>query len=101
MFAIYTKLGHLKNENPALNGGKNPGSYKRIATSSDQNILAFEREKQGKKVLFVSNFTKVTQQFTAPIEGTYTDFMSGEKVTFSKNQKLNFKPWEYKILLAE
>ena len=101
MFPFYTKLGHLKNENPALNGGKNPGSYKRIATSSDQNILAFEREKQGKKVLFVSNFTKVTQQFTAPIEGTFTDFMSGEKVTFSKNQKFNFKPWEYKILLAE
>jgi hypothetical protein len=37
----------------------------------------------------------------AEIEGTFTDFMSGEKITFTKNQTLTFKPWEYKILLAE
>lgn len=101
MFPIYVKLGQLKNGNPALNGGKKSASYKRIVTSSDQNVLAFEREKQGKKVLFVGNLTKSNQSFSAAIEGTFTDFMSGEKITFTKNQTLNFKPWEYKILLAE
>jgi 1,4-alpha-glucan branching enzyme len=101
MFSIYVKLGQLKNGNPALNGGKKSASYKRIVTSSDQNVLAFEREKQGKKVLFVGNLTKENQTFSAAIEGTFTDFMSGAKITFTKNQTLTFKPWEYKILLAD
>ena len=101
MFPIYEKLGKLKNENAALNGGKNPASYKRIATSMDQNILAFEREKQGKKVIFVANLTKTDQTFSVPIEGEFTDYISGTKVTFAKDQKLTFKPWEYKILLVD
>ncbi|HLF51639.1 alpha-amylase family glycosyl hydrolase [Flavobacterium sp.] len=101
MFPIYEKLGKLKNENVALNGGKNAASYKRIASSSDQNILAFEREKQGKKVIFVGNLSKANQTFSLPIEGEFTDYISGNKVVFTKEQKLTFKPWEYKILLAE
>lgn len=101
MFPIYEKLGKLKNENAALNGGKNPASYKRIATSTDQNILAFEREKQGKKVIFIGNLSKTAQTFSAPIEGEFTDYISGNKVVFTKEQKLTFKPWEYKILLVE
>jgi hypothetical protein len=39
--------------------------------------------------------------FSVAFDGNYTDYMSGEKVSFSKNQKLTFKPWEYKILIAE
>jgi hypothetical protein len=27
--------------------------------------------------------------------------MTGEKVNYSKNQKFTFKPWEYKILIAD
>ena len=99
--AIYEKLGKLKSENPSLNGGKNPASYNRILTSDDLKILAFEREKSGNKIIFVSNLTKANAAFTAPIEGIFTDYMSGQKITFAKDQKLNFKPWEYKILIAE
>lgn len=100
MFSIYEKLGQLKNENSALNGGKKSASYSRISTSLDKNILAFERGKAGKKLLFIANLSSKNQSFSAAIEGTYTDYMSGEKVTFEKNQTINFKPWEYKILLA-
>lgn len=101
MFPIYEKLGKLKNENVALNGGKNPASYKKIVTSADQNILAFEREKQDKKVIFIGNLSKTAQTFSAPIEGEFTDYISGNKVVFTKEQKLTFKPWEYKILLVK
>lgn len=100
MFSIYEKLGQLKNENSALNGGKKSASYSRISTSLDKNILAFERGKAGKKLLFIANLSSKNQSFSAAIEGTYTDYMSGEKVTFEKNQTINFKTWEYKILLA-
>lgn len=101
MGAIYEKLGKLKSENVALNGGKKAASYKRLVTSDDAKILAFEREKSGKKIIFVSNLNKVNTSFTAPIEGAFTDYMSGQKITLTKDQKLNFKPWEYKILIVE
>jgi glycosidase len=98
MMPIYEKLGKLKSENPALHGGKNPASYKRIATSDDKSILAFEREKNGKKIIFIANLSKTPKQFTVPIEGEFTDYMSGQKRTVIKNQKQDFKPWQYLLL---
>jgi glycosidase len=95
------KLGKLKNENSALNGGKTSASYSRISTSNDTKILAFERAKGGQNVIYVGNLSKETAAFSAAFDGKYTDYMTGEKVSFSKNQKMNFKPWEYKILIAE
>ncbi|MNX91896.1 hypothetical protein D3C86_1240130 [compost metagenome] len=99
MFSIYEKLGALKNSNIALNGGKNAASYKRLATSADTNILAFERGKENERVFFIGNLSKKDQEFTAPVEGTYTNYMTGEKVTLAKDQKFNFKAWQYYILV--
>ena len=95
------KLGKLKNENKALNGGKKSASYTRISTSDDSKILAFTRAKENNKVIYVGNLSKINTTFTASFEGKFTDYMTGEKVNYSKNQKLDFKPWEYKILIAE
>jgi hypothetical protein len=95
------KLGKLKNENSALSGGKNPASYTRISTSDDSKIVAFKRAKGAKKVIYLGNLSKDTATFSVAFDGNYTDYMSGEKVSFSKNQKLTFKHWEYKILIAE
>jgi glycosidase len=101
MLDIYDKLGKLKSENPALNGGKNAGSYQRLITSSDKVVLAFEREKNNKKVIFVANLSKVATTFTIAMEGVFTDYMSDEKMTFIKDQKITFQPWEYKILMVK
>lgn len=98
MFGFYEKLGALKNDNPALNGGKNPAVYKRVNTSLDGNILAFEREKDGKKVIYIANLSKDKQSFTLPVEGTFTNYMTGEKIALAKGQKHEFKPWQYIIL---
>lgn len=95
------KLGKLKNENCALNGGKKSASYTRISTSDDTKILAFARAKENSKVIYVGNLCKTNTSFTSSFEGKFTDYMTGEKVNYTKNQKLNFKPWEYKILIAE
>ena len=99
MFPIYEKLSALKNLNPALNSGKKPASYTRINTSSDNQFLAFEREKEGKKVFFIANLTKDSQSFTIDLDGTYLDYMSGKKVTFNNGEKMIYNPWEYHILL--
>lgn len=95
------KLGKLKNENCALNGGKKSASYTRISTSDDTKILAFARAKENSKVIYVGNLCKTNTSFTSSFEGKFSDYMTGEKVNYTKNQKLNFKPWEYKILIAE
>ncbi len=99
MFPIYEKLSALKNSNIALNGGKNPASYTRLTTSSDEQILAFAREKNDKKVIYVANLSKETQSFTVELEGTFLDYMTGKKVTFKKGDKLKYKAWEYHILV--
>lgn len=98
MGSIYQKLGKLKVENEALHGGKNAASYKRIATSDDKSILIFEREKNNKKVTFIANLTKTQKKFTATVEGEFTNYMSGQKITLVKGQKHDFKPWQYLIL---
>ncbi len=98
MYPVYEKLGKLKNENPALNGSKNAASYKRMATSDDVHILAFERERNGKKVLFVANLSKAPVEFTMDAEGTYIDYMSGKNLKLINGQKQAFKPWQYLVL---
>jgi alpha-amylase len=101
MFAIYEKLGYLKNKNQALNGGKNPASYTRISTSNDDNILAFSREKNNKKVTFIGNFSKDKQEVTIGLSEFYFDYMNGKKINFKKGEKINLAPWEYHILVTE
>jgi alpha-amylase len=101
MFPIYEKLGELKNNNVALNGGKNPATYKKINTSNDDKILAFVREKNDKKVIFVGNLNKDKTDFSLNLEGNYLDYMSGKNIKLSKNQKMNFASWEYKILVKQ
>ncbi len=101
MFPIYEKLGKLKNNNIALNGGKNPASYTRISTSSDENVLAFVREKNRKKVIYIGNLNKNKTDFSLNLEGNYLDYMSGKIIKLSKNEKMNFAAWEYKILVKQ
>jgi len=100
MFSVYEQFGALKNSNIALNGAKKPASYKRLATSSDSNILAFEREKEGKKVVYIGNLSKADQEFTVAADGTFTNYKTGKKVTLTQNQKYTFKPWQYWVLTS-
>lgn len=98
MYPVYERLGTLKNNNVALNGGKNPASYNRIKTSDDTNILAFQREKDGKKVWYIANLSGSSKTFTLPVAGTFTNYMTGEEVTLSNNQQHEFNAWQYYIL---
>lgn len=95
-WALLEKLGKLKNENPALNGGKNAASYQRIATQNT-HVLAFERTKDGNSVVFVANLSKEPQKVVEAISGEYLDYFSGEKRLMSK--ELTLAPWQYYVLV--
>lgn len=96
---LRTKLGQLKNENIALHGGKNPASYKRIPTNDDTKILAFEREKYGKKVIYIANLSNQTIETKIQLKGDFTDYMSGNKIQFRTDAPIGLKAWQYLILI--
>ena len=99
VWPLLVKLGELKNNNKALNGGKNAASYTRIPSSDHKNILIFSREKEGNKVTFMANLSNKEVTFTSEKEGESIDFFSNEKFVFSKEKPLIFKAWEYKIFI--
>ncbi|OIQ17619.1 MAG: alpha-amlyase [Flavobacterium sp. MedPE-SWcel] len=98
MYAVYEKFALLKNNNTALNGGKDAASYTRIATSDDTNIYAISREKDESKVWYIANLSDSGRTITLPIEGEFTNYMTGEKITLAKNQMHELKAWQYYIL---
>lgn len=99
VWPLMAKLGELKNNNKALNGGKNAASYNKINSSDNKNILIFSREKDGNKLTFMANLSNKEVTFTAEKEGESVDFFTNEKLAFSKEKPLTFKPWQYKILI--
>ena len=101
VWPVLEKFGKLKNQSKALNGGKNAADYKRLKTSSDKNILAFEREKHGEKLVYIANMSKEPVSFTLDLQGNFEDYMNSKPVDLAADQEMKFKPWEYKILLIK
>lgn len=100
-FPLYEKLGKLKNEHPALHGGKNAASYTRVKTSDDDKVLAFVREKEGKKVGFVANMSKEPVKFTSEYEGKFKGYFSNEFIDAKPGQEYELGPWEYMVLIEQ
>ena len=100
-FEFLKELGALKNNNVALNGGKDKAGYKRLSTSDDMHILAFEREKDGNKLLYIANLSNEPIQATVDYSGAFTDYFSGESITLSPESKFQLTPWDYFILVPK
>jgi len=99
VWALLEKFGKLKNTDIALNGGKNAASYQKINSSNNDNILIFKREKEGEKLFYMANLSNKEVSFTTNLTGDFLDYISQEKIHFTKDKNLIFKPWEYKILV--
>ena len=95
---LRAKLGKLKTENPALNGGKNKAKYTRIKTDDDANILAFTREKNSKKVVYIANFSSKPINSKVAIKGDFTNYMTGKPMSLKDNEVITLQPFQYFIL---
>lgn len=95
---LRAKLGQLKSENKALNGGKNKATYTRIKSSNDKQVLVFERIKDGKKVIYLANLSSKTVVVKTPLKGDFTNYMTGEKFVLDETINQPLKPWQYYIL---
>lgn len=96
---LRAKLGKLKIENLALNGGKNKAKYTRIKTDDDANILAFTREKNDKKVVYIANFSNNPINTKVGIKGEFTNYMTGKSMSIKDNEVITLQPFQYFILI--
>ena len=94
---LRAKLGKIKNEMGALNGGKNKAAYKKI-TASNENVLAFERTKNGKKVIYLANLSAQPVEVSIPVTGQYKNLMTGKPMDLNATQNYSMLPWQYYIL---
>lgn len=96
-WALRAKLGKIKNEIDALHGGKSKAAYKRIK-ASNENVLAFERTKKGKKVIYLANLSAKPVDVSIPVTGQYKDLMTGKPMGLNATQVYSMLPWQYYIL---
>jgi alpha-amylase len=94
---LRTKLGKIKNEIDALHGGKSKAAYKKIS-ASNENVLAFERTKNGKRVIYLANLSAKPVSVSVPITGQYKDLMNEKMMDLNTKQVLSMLPWQYYIL---
>jgi len=99
---FYSKLLHLKKNNPALHHANKGGDFFKIKTSNDKQVYAFLRQKMDDKVVFVLNLSNKAQKVKvndANLAGEYTDLFSGKKVKYSAKETIQLKPWEYLVFV--
>ena len=97
---FYTKLLHLHQTNKALWNGTYGGEVKFLSAENETNVLVFEREKDGNKVICVLNLSGKSQNVSlenADLTGKYKDLFSGKKVTLKGKLNFELKPWSYKV----
>jgi len=97
-WAVLEKLGKLKNNNTALNGGKNAASFISI-TTKNENIIAFTREKEHKKVVFIGNFSDKEQTFTLDKNVVATNLFNNTKYKILIGDEIKLKPWRYFVFV--
>ena len=95
---LRAKLGKLKSEKDALNSGKNKASYTKIKTSDNTNVLAFERIKDSKKIIYLANLSNKSVTINASLNGNFIDLMTNKKIKFDSKTPIALSPWQYFIL---
>lgn len=99
MQPFYEKLIHLKKRNAALWNGSEGGDVHFLPTNNP-HVLAFEREKNGSKVVSVLNLS--AENVSAAVNadssaGTYVSYLDNTTFDFNQEQIFDLAPWEYQI----
>jgi len=96
----YSKLFELKQNNPALQHGKNGGAYERISTSVDEDVYAFIRTNGIKQVFVIVNLSDQKQRFTiesTKVNGEFESLFDGDYITFDRFIEVEIDSWGYKV----
>lgn len=93
--SFYHTLLNLRKNNKALSAN---ASFKKLPTSNDAAVYAFEREKEGNKVLVILNLSKQAQNFTwkeKPSAAEWDNVFAGNKEPVDKG--FGIEPWGYAV----
>lgn len=96
-FALYQKLDQLKKDNPALWNPGFGGTYERLITGQDKQVLAFKRVSGSNSVIVVLNMSAGQVSITLPAEsvrGKYTEWLTGTRIKPAA-QAITIEPWGY------
>lgn len=96
---FYRKLNELKHTHPALNTGKEKGSFRILKQNNERNVFAFERGAGDDRMIVVLNLTGNNQdlQLEEIVAGPFTDYFSRENVAEIGN--LSLEPNAYRIFI--
>jgi len=112
-YPLYEKLGQLKNNHPALNGGKKAAGYRVLSTNQPEESFAMIREKEGRRIIFLANMTAHTVEFSFDLSGTdadiiqsmhgirMRDYISDEEVDVDVHGSFSMAPWQYFVFVDE
>jgi alpha-amylase len=92
---FYSTLLKLRKSNPAL-AANTP--FRKIKTSNDLAVYAFERKAGERKVLVILNLTGKEQKATFPgteIEGMPENVFLGKPEQVENDEVFSLKPWDY------
>lgn len=99
---FYRDLINLKKANKALWNGEFGGKMEMIKTNKEKQIFAFYREKDENRVVVFLNLSKkavALKPELKEIEGSYTEYSTGIKVSLPFTDSLRFEPWGYKVFV--
>jgi len=97
---FYRILLTLKKSNKALWNGSFGGDLNRVKTDNDDAVFAFTREKDGDAVFVILNLGGNALNISLTgnsFVGEYVNVFDGSKEKFFEGQKLDLKPWEYRV----
>jgi hypothetical protein len=100
MAVLYSKLAHLRMQNPALWSLQPKSDFKLITTDRDDKVLGFIRESDGNKVLVVLNLSteQVDFRFTGSgFQGKYKDVITEMQVIMGDTPCFSLEAWGYRL----
>jgi glycosidase len=104
MTPIYSELISLKKSNEALWNGEFGGKMTLIETNKDNSIFAYRRDKGNDRVVVFLNLTKRRVTFKpsySELDGTYSEYYSGRKITLPLDGDVVMSPWSYIVLIRK
>jgi len=95
-------LCDLRNNNKALRSGMNGGGLTKIKSDKDDRVYAFTREKDGERVVVITNLSNLPCVATLSPDddtvGSYLNVFGASTIQVTKEMQLNLKPWGYIVL---
>ena len=99
---FYKRLLQLHSNHPALIADESAAPLYRLSTSADGQLLAYVREREGRKVAVLLNLSAsdLNVAINHPhLEGTFTELFTGDEVHFQNETEVFIAAWKYKVFV--